>query len=369
MADLTPLKTSTGRKKLTASVLLASALLFSACGSGSEDAAPASIPFDDTSEPAEPVSTSEAAPIATTSTTSTTSIPETATTPEPTTPPAITFGTDETAGVLQVRNVSADDVLNIRSGPGVDNDIIGTLSPEAWHVQPTSNIATVDGVLWREVDKGDGTVGFVHANYVTYSQTTCDDSFVVDASIANVQVAGDLDGDNLSDAIELIVGNSDVHLEVAFGSGATLRRYLGPTSDQALLGLEAYEMSVVDLDGNDRDELRIDTHQGRWTGTTFYRALSSCEILAYGNTGSVFELGTYGSAGSPMFWGCKNIGTSDVQIVTTVGLQSSGEMTFTVTTWGFDIDDGFINVADAPQYTMTPEEFEAANAQAGSCAN
>lgn len=378
MADQTPnlpqarlTQTKTGL--LRSIVLLAvAALLFTACSSDSESATPASIPFDDASElkpddtsadtgdgTTNTASVADTVPEATPATTVKEEAPEAPEAPDPVTEPVVTFGTDENDRALYVKDVDRHDVLNVRSGPGASNEIIGALGSDAWYVRPTTKTATVDGVLWREVELVDGTIGFVHSNFVAFSESDCNETFVDDAVIGAHQTTGDLDGDGLSDAIELLISNDNVHVEVAFANGATMRNSIGQPSDQAIAGLGGYAVSAIDIDGNGRDELRIDVQEGRWTGTTFYRASQTCDLWAYGNTGSVFDLGTYGSAGSPMMWGCRNVGTSDVQIVRTVGSQEPDGMVFTITTYGFDIDDGFIGVADAPPFTQTPAEIDA----------
>ncbi|HEX6256035.1 MAG TPA: hypothetical protein VFZ70_09510, partial [Euzebyales bacterium] len=65
-----------------------------------------------------------------------------------------------------VTGVSADDRLNVRSGPGVHNAVMATLAPDMVELESTGRIAQVDGVLWREIVlPGDGT-GWVNASYL-----------------------------------------------------------------------------------------------------------------------------------------------------------------------------------------------------------
>lgn len=66
-----------------------------------------------------------------------------------------------------VVGVAADDVLNVRAGPGVSAEIVATLAPETAELESTGRIADVGTALWREVVvPGDG-VGWVNAAFLT----------------------------------------------------------------------------------------------------------------------------------------------------------------------------------------------------------
>lgn len=79
--------------------------------------------------------------------------------PEPTTPLL-----DETAAFAVVY-VAADDVLNVRSGPGVANDIVGELPPDASNVTITGEGQMVEGSLWVPVQAG-AVAGWVNSTYL-----------------------------------------------------------------------------------------------------------------------------------------------------------------------------------------------------------
>ena len=65
-----------------------------------------------------------------------------------------------------VDGVAADDVLNVRIGPGVSSEIVHTLPPDTVELESTGRIADVGPALWREiVVPGDGT-GWVNAAYL-----------------------------------------------------------------------------------------------------------------------------------------------------------------------------------------------------------
>lgn len=65
------------------------------------------------------------------------------------------------------RVVDVADGLNVRSGPGTANDVVGVLGADARHVLGTGQTATVDGSQWTEVryDAAD-RVGWVSARFL-----------------------------------------------------------------------------------------------------------------------------------------------------------------------------------------------------------
>ena len=70
-------------------------------------------------------------------------------------------------GPYAVVNVSVSDVLNIRSGAGVSQPIIGYFASDATDVMRTGPTASVDGAVWVEVRRNDGLVGWVNSFYLT----------------------------------------------------------------------------------------------------------------------------------------------------------------------------------------------------------
>jgi hypothetical protein len=79
--------------------------------------------------------------------------------------------------------VSPTDVLNIRSGPGVDQAIIGSFAATETAVMRTGPSAPVGNDLWVEVQKPGGGTGWVNAYYLTEyvpPATFCADSRVTD---------------------------------------------------------------------------------------------------------------------------------------------------------------------------------------------
>lgn len=69
---------------------------------------------------------------------------------------------------LSVIGVADDDVLNVRSGPGVANDVIGSLDPDATGLTHTGATMTVDGEMWWEIvtPSPDSRLGWVNRRFL-----------------------------------------------------------------------------------------------------------------------------------------------------------------------------------------------------------
>jgi hypothetical protein len=85
------------------------------------------------------------------------------------TPSPIPTGTPAALqGPYAVTLVALNDVLNVRSGPGVNNPIIGSFAPDATNVMRTGPSQQADGAEWVEVLMPDGVNrGWVNFNYLT----------------------------------------------------------------------------------------------------------------------------------------------------------------------------------------------------------
>lgn len=62
--------------------------------------------------------------------------------------------------------VEPDDILNVRAGPGVAFDIVGTLPPDATDVQITGSGQVVSGSTWVPVQRANLT-GWVNSRFLT----------------------------------------------------------------------------------------------------------------------------------------------------------------------------------------------------------
>lgn len=80
-----------------------------------------------------------------------------------------TAGDGPGATPYQVAGVAADDVLNVRAGPGAENVIVGLLAPDASGIQPTGEVARSDdgGTWWQIADSAfPGGLGWVNARFL-----------------------------------------------------------------------------------------------------------------------------------------------------------------------------------------------------------
>lgn len=94
--------------------------------------------------------------------------PPTSTLPPPATAPSgpiLTPGAP--SGPYAVILVESNDVLNVRSRPGVNNPIVAAFPPTFTNVQRTGPSTRVDGALWVEVQRPGGGNGWVNAHYLT----------------------------------------------------------------------------------------------------------------------------------------------------------------------------------------------------------
>jgi uncharacterized protein YgiM (DUF1202 family) len=80
--------------------------------------------------------------------------------------------------------VFPNDVLNIRSGAGVGNAVVGTLQPTASGVNRTGPAATAGGDRWVEIQNPRGGIGWVNSNFLTEHVTSS--MFCADARVSDL---------------------------------------------------------------------------------------------------------------------------------------------------------------------------------------
>ncbi|MBC8505115.1 MAG: SH3 domain-containing protein [Anaerolineales bacterium] len=142
--------------------------------------------------------------------------PTSPTSEEPTSPPpptqealATPERTPDRVPEFGVILVSEGDVLNVRSGPGVENGIIDTLDPHAIGITMTGNRQKVDTSMWVEIETLSGTMGWVNAHFLTEivdNNVFCDDPEVtslIDKFISAIQTR---DGNVASQLVSPIDG-------------------------------------------------------------------------------------------------------------------------------------------------------------------
>lgn len=152
-------------------------LLLSACAPSSDDPATTSPGQADTTTTSGPATTEGETTTTAPEVTTTTAADQTTTTTAPGTTSTlpgepIDFG--PLAGDrLIVVGVAHDDVLNLRAGPGVGQEILAELAPTADDVVARGATRQLDRSLWIEV-RADGTTGWVSLAFVGYEGITDD---------------------------------------------------------------------------------------------------------------------------------------------------------------------------------------------------
>ncbi|KPL88045.1 hypothetical protein SE16_09505 [Ardenticatena maritima] len=69
----------------------------------------------------------------------------------------------------RVVRVADDDVLNVRNGPGVEYDIVGTLPPDAEGVRIVGDPVQVNDSFWVQIEWND-VQGWVNSFYLAPMQ-------------------------------------------------------------------------------------------------------------------------------------------------------------------------------------------------------
>ncbi|HSO10742.1 MAG TPA: SH3 domain-containing protein, partial [Anaerolineales bacterium] len=88
------------------------------------------------------------------------------------------------SGPYAVILVAENDVLNIRSGAGVSNPVVGSFPPDAINVMRTGPTAKADGAEWVEVQNPSGGTGWVNSSYLT--EYFSHDAFCADTRITSL---------------------------------------------------------------------------------------------------------------------------------------------------------------------------------------
>ena len=180
------------------------------------------------SEPAETAGTAPPPTQATTATTTATTVaPTTSSEPLPTaTTSAVTTTTlpgepfdlfvPQDGEVLSVVAVAHDDVLNIREGPGVGFDIVGTLAPTADDVVGTGLGRRLDNSIWWQV-MAFGTTGWVNSSFVSRTGQVVDLTFEAVDSLGAIPTATTMEELGLitAESLASVDPASDIVMSVA----------------------------------------------------------------------------------------------------------------------------------------------------------
>ena len=101
--------------------------------------------------------------------------------PSATSTPTITSTPAAYLGPFGVVEVASNDVLNIRSGPGVSYSISGSFPYNAVTVMSTGQTELVSGAIWTEVQHPLGGTGWVNSFYLT--EYVVSEQFCVDSRV------------------------------------------------------------------------------------------------------------------------------------------------------------------------------------------
>ena len=122
-----------------------------------------------------------------------------------------------------VIHVPADETLNIRSGPGVENPVVGELQPDASGLKRTGKTSGLGNEMWVEIQNPGGGTGWVKSEFLTESvepSAFCADTRVTEL-LRNFQTAITTENGEL---LRLLV--SPVHgLDVRYIRNGTTANY------------------------------------------------------------------------------------------------------------------------------------------------
>ena len=120
------------------------------------------------------------------------------------TEPALAMPHERGEEVYRVAFVAANDLLIVRTGPGVGNEISGTFSPDAGDIFITGPGEQVSGSTWVPVE-GQGVQGWVNSRYLTgqvSSAAFCEDTAVLHLLEQLETAVANLDGDLLAGLVD-----------------------------------------------------------------------------------------------------------------------------------------------------------------------
>lgn len=125
------------------------------------------------------------------------------------TPPVQGNKERSTAPYFAVIGVGEGDMLNVRSGPGVGNEIIDTLPPNAAGIALASGHQIMGEATWVSIGLPSGGTGWVNAQYLAEEvskEKFCSDPRVIELSEKFVKAVEALDGVALSDLVSPVHG-------------------------------------------------------------------------------------------------------------------------------------------------------------------
>lgn len=188
---------------------------------------------------------------------------------------------------MAVFSLVSPDVLNVRTEPGIDSDILEFLPADESGITPTGNTQQADGRLWTEIIRGDNVTGWVASEFLAEEvdpAVMCADSRLTPLVDQFIQALRKRDGAafaalvsplhglriHLSQDVEGVVITEPLDLSSLFNSDASYDWGAHPTSGDSLIGtfVERVLPSLLDVVGTDPKRICNTLQQGLSFGTT-----------------------------------------------------------------------------------------------------
>jgi hypothetical protein len=127
------------------------------------------------------------------------------------------------SNVYAVIRVAPDDTLNIRSEPGLESPVVGTLQPTQSGLTRTGKTSSVGEETWVEIQNPDGGTGWINADFLTAYIDPA--AFCADAQITSLldnlkSAVNNTDGELFSSLVSPIHG-----LDVVYIRDGTVANY------------------------------------------------------------------------------------------------------------------------------------------------
>ena len=371
-----------GTKARFFAALTFSALTLAACGSSDADVAPVAD-----SQPESVFATQDSLPTPTTSTTTTSTAtapetpvatavpvtdtaPTTATAPAPTTTTSTTTPTttpsttnppvvealvvltpEEVEGSFlddlvgeQTVQTAVDDPLNVRSGPGVEYEVVTQLAHESDEIYHSHSVETAGGAVWNYAFQDGELLGWVNSSFLTptvYLENrarTADCTAGADFPSAEFLLplwgtSSDVDFDGSSDDVVVYAdanSGGGPWVSVHFASGGVATGQWDGSFD----AFPAGAVAVADLTRLDSPiesaEIVLHLYQGASHGTFGVMGLNGCTLESTRTAdGQPFTFAHGASAGHSTVAGCGFGAHGEVDFIVTSQNFNSGEWTQT----------------------------------------
>ena len=240
------------------------ATIIAGCGSG--DGAVPTTSFASTTTTTTP-STTTLAPTTTAISVTTSTAQAVTTTTAPALPgDPIDFG-PAAGDLLAVIGVAHDDVLNLRAGPGIDQEILDRIPPLHDALIALGETRELPGSLWIAVDY-EGTDGWVNLGFIGYLGITSDDTAAIVGQLGEIPAAPTMLelGMIVAESLSSEEPPSDLVVSVAATEGGDLGEVTYDViglGDDAVRGVRAHMFGQPGPEGFTLDTVEATTLCGR----------------------------------------------------------------------------------------------------------